>query len=293
MCALVRGESLQGCTGSLGLNQSVPQQYAHWVGGYLGGHFGSVGGGQSVLSLIESALPVSVLLVVATYAFLMVGLVAGVVLAGHRRSRIISGFLHFGTLSMLSLPSFWLCLMLLYVLAVHWQIFPTGQVNDVSIPSFWSHDWFSALASSPRVVLVNLAKHVILPAMALAIIVFTAMCVDLRAGLWRGSAEGVVAPPKGAKRGRRALFLSSFRASSAGVAGDTFVLLTALIGGLVVVESVFSYGGVGRLFYESLGSQDYAAVQGLLMLGTLVILVVRVLADLASAWVLQTSPDLG
>jgi peptide/nickel transport system permease protein len=283
ICSLYPDQSLPACTSNLGLHASVPVQYGDWIGGYLHGDLGQSKAGSSVTAAILGAVPITTLLVLGSYLLVLL-LTFVQVMFVRRRSR--SGRLAWlartaGTVAV-SVPAFWLGLMAIYFFAVHLRLLhlPAGQVDDNNIPAFWSQAWFSQLGQSPNVVLDNLLKHLFLPAVVLAVVIAV---VDGAVVSRVGSVSRVGVLRAHGRRGfirRRKVFAGAFSSSFSLSLARLPIFVSALIAGFLVVEAVFGYSGLGYLFYTSLGSRDYGVVLGLLMVGSLALILMSLASDL-------------
>lgn len=274
------------CIEKYGLNKPLVVQYALWIGGYLHGDFGQTLGGLSVASEFQEFLPVTILLATVSYALqLMIAIPLGIFSALKQYSFFDSVFTFVSYVG-LSTPTFWLGLVLLYVFAVHWPIFPAGRVNSPTLPLFWTPGWFDALKADPGYVLGDLAQHLVLPAFTL---MFIGIATDSR--FMRASMLDVInqdyirtAKAKGLKR-RTVIFKHAFRNAVLPIVTNVALFLPALVGGFVITETVFSYTGIGYTFITSLQASDYAFVQAFLMLSALAVLVANLLADIVYALV--------
>lgn len=277
---------LHQCVIRLGLNKPIPVQFQAWVVAVLHGNFGVTLGGQTVLSVILAALPVTILLATVSYVFQqLIALPLGVFSALKQYSFFDTVFTFLSYVG-LSMPTFWLGIMLIYFFAVHWRIFPVGQVDAINLPIFWTHDWFVALSHNPGYILGDLASHLVLPAITLMVVGIAADSRFMRASMLDVIHQDYIrtARAKGLKR-RTVIFKHAFRNAVLPIITNVALYLPTLVGGFIITETVFTYFGVGYLFYTSIGNGDFAVVQALLMLSALAVLLANLLADLTYAWV--------
>lgn len=276
----------QHCRLSLGLDQPLPVQYEKWVVQYSHGNFGTTLTGIPVTTVIEAALPVTILLASVSYIFQqLIALPLGI-FSALRQYSFFDTFFTFLSYVGLSMPTFWLGIMLIYFFAVHWQIFPVGAVDSVTLPIFWTHAWFVALAQNPGYVISDLARHLVLPAITLMVVGIAADSRFMRASMLDVIHQDYIrtARAKGLKR-RTVIFKHAFRNAVLPIITNIALYLPALVGGFIITETVFTYVGVGYLFFTSIGLGDYPVVQALLLLGALAVLIANLLADLTYAWV--------
>lgn len=247
----------------LGLEGSLWSRYADWLGGAVQGDLGeSPLTGQPVTEAILERLPVTLEI---AFLALVIALVTAVPLAvvsalkaGTRTDRSINGL----TSVLLSVPTFVAAPVLVYLLALQTGLLPvTGWVD---------------LTESP---LENL-RHALLPAVAIACTEIAAFTRILRTDLVSTLREDYVAAAraKGLPTGyvvlRHALRPSSF--SLITVAG---VNLGRLIGGTVIVESLFALPGLGQLVTTSIMSRDVAMVQGVVVCLAVAYVAINTLVD--------------
>ena len=283
ICSIYPDKTPTACASTLGLSSSPPMQYANWISGYLHGDFGLVASGTSVTSLILGALPATVLLVLGSYLWIMLLTVILTLLSTSSVAPAVWRAGRTAGILGVSLPAFWLALMFIYVFAIHFQVVPSSDIRSTNIPSFWSNAWFSLLSSSPRMVLGNLAKHLLLPSAVLAAVI---MVVDRSATPIFGklACHSGLRTAKGKGAGRRGMvFHGSLRDALALSIANIPNFLAGLITGLLVVNIVFSYDGLGYLFYSRLASGDYAVVMACLMLGSVLLLLIDLAADIIGA----------
>jgi peptide/nickel transport system permease protein len=279
-----------GCQEMLNLDEPVTSQYLAYVGNLLHGNFGSssgsfVGGlsaGQPIGTEIANRLPPTIILVGVSFLLQqLIALPLGMLAALRQYSAYDQG-LTFLSYIFLSTPAFVLGTVCLYVFAFLLGWLPLGHNEDLALPFVGTGDWFSMLRQDPGLMLGDLVRHLILPAFVLMV---TGIAVDSR--FMRGAMLQVLhqdyirtATAKGLPR-RRIIFKHAFRNALLPIVTNIGLYLPSLIGGVVVVESVFTFGGVGQLF--ALATHDFATLQALLVLSALTVLLANLLADIAYA----------
>jgi len=292
-CAAFEGQSARGaaqahaCIIRLGLDRPLVFQYFSQMGLYAHGDLGtSVTAGSSVASVIAQKLPSTILLVGLAYTLQqMIALPLGIFAALKQYTFFDQAFTVLSYVG-LSMPTFWLGLILIFFFAVQLNWLPAGRVEDVTIPVFWTHDWFVQLGQNPGLLLGDLARHLIMPVFVLMIV---GIAVDSR--FMRGSMLEVIrqdyirtAKAKGLSR-RSVIFKHAFRNALLPIITNIGLFLPALLGGAVIVESIFSWGGLGYQYITAITEQDYPVIQALSMVSALAVLIANLLTDLAYAWV--------
>jgi peptide/nickel transport system permease protein len=225
-----------------------------------------------VVDLIASRIGNTALLMsTALAAALIAGVMLGTLMAsfvGRWPDRVLS----LAALLLYSTPGFWLGLMAIILLSVHLGWLPPGGVSTLGPDE-------TGLAH-----VLDVARHLVLPTLALAGFYVAIFSRLTRAAMLEVSRQDFVrtARAKGAAPLRVTLrhVLRNALMPVLTVAGLNF---GTLLGGAVVVETVFSWPGLGRLAYESVMARDYVVLMGILILSSLLVIVANIVVDLAQA----------
>lgn len=263
----VRPEDLERLRRALGLDQPVWQQYVSWLAAFARGDWGfSFSDGRPVLLRIAERVPASLELVGAS---LIIGLIAAVptaVASALRRGTWIDRTLTGVAVVGVSLPSFWLGLLLQLVFAI-------------------GLGWLPSSGRGPDGDVVERLRHLLLPAAVLAFVHGAAWSRYLRASLVDVMRRPYLhaATARGVSRAR---LVARHALPNALAPAVTVVLLDAalLVPGAVVTEGVFAWPGVGSLFIEALNRRDYSVLMAMLMISSTAVLALGVVADLVHAW---------
>jgi peptide/nickel transport system permease protein len=267
--SLMLGESatdaqLQILRSRWGLDQPLPIQFGYWLAGVLSGDFGiSTRTGQVVLPLILDRFAVTASIVVlAVFIAVAIAVPAGMIAAWRQNSLIDIVAVSVATL-LLSIPSFWLGLIMLLVFGLK-----LGWVPVLGFVGFDEN-------------LVRAASFIILPVITLALIETGVLIRMARASTIEVLRLEYVthARAKGVPEWRvllRHVFPNAF-APTLTLIG---LMLGNLLGGIAVLETVFTLPGVGRLLVESIFARDYPVVQGCLLLTATVFVLINLIVDL-------------
>jgi peptide/nickel transport system permease protein len=252
---------------AMGLDRPLLQQYALWVGGALRGNLGeSVRTHQPVSAILGQKLPVTLELTAAAMAVgLCIALPAGVLAAVRRNSAIDLGAMGLA-LGGVSIPSFWLGVMLILLFSLHWRLFPAiGYVP---------------LARDPA----DALRHMALPAVTLGLGLAGALTRMVRSDVLEELGREYVrtARAKGLKFARVIArhILRNALLPTLTVLG---VQVSVLLGGAVITEQIFAWPGVGQLIVQAVQSRDYPVLQGGILIVAVLAAVVQLLVDLAYA----------
>ncbi|MBR0714270.1 ABC transporter permease [Bradyrhizobium liaoningense] len=234
----------------MGLDQPMWWRYLSWVGQVLQGDLGrSFRTGQTVLQAVAERIPVSIELMLLAE---IIGLVIGVPLAIACAARAGSAFDRFmtgGAFAMLSVPSFLSAILLIYLFAVELRWLPaTGYVPLTEDP------------------IANL-RFFVLPALTLALAEWPGIMRVLRSDMIATLQEDYIslAKAKGLKPSR-ILFVHALKPSSLTLVTITGINIGRLIGGALIVESIFALPGIGRLLVGAIYTRDLIILQGVVLL---------------------------
>lgn len=253
-----------------GLDQPVWVQYFDYWGNVLTFDFGySYRLGQPIDELILQRLPWTLLVAFVALAF---GAVAGTVIGAfsawrHGRPSDV-GLLSF-MIALESTPSFWLGMLLIAFFAV--------QMG--ALPSFGAQTPAAGLEGMAQ--WVDIAEHAVLPVVTLSVLSVPSVYLTMRYSMLSVMGEDFIrtAAAKGLSP-RRVLFRHVAR--NAIIPVVTVVALRAgfAFGGTVIVETVFSYPGLGRLVFDAVSGRDYPVMQATFLVFTIAVLAANLLADL-------------
>ena len=254
-----------------GLDQPLSVQYGHWLVMMTHGDFGfSFPHRRPVSAVIASALPNTLLLMgVALVLAFAAGIALGLIQARHR-GRPLDWGLGLGSLFFYSMPDFWLALMLLFLFAFVWRVFPvTGMFDPVMYPyyGFWQR-------------IGDRVWHLVLPACTLALLSAAAIARFQRAALLDVAGEDFVltARAKGVTE-RRVLMHHILRNALLPVITLFGLALPVLLGGSVFVEKVFSWPGMGLLTVEAIATRDYPLLTAAVVIGSVLVIGGSFIAD--------------
>lgn len=257
-------ESLAALREQLGLHHPIPLQFLYWLGNVLVGDLGrSITNDLPVLPLVLDRFRVSATIVVAAVVFASLIAVPAGMLAAWRQNSLWDLTIVAGATLMLSIPSFWLGLLLLLVFGVE-----LGWLPVVGYVSF-GEDPIRALAYiTLPIVTLTLIETGIITRMARA----STIEVLRLEYITHARAKGV---PEGRVLWRHAL--PNAFAPTWTVIG---LILGNLLGGIAVVETVFTLPGLGRLLVDAIFARDYPVVQGCLLFTAIMYVLVNLAVDL-------------
>jgi peptide/nickel transport system permease protein len=257
----------------LGLDQPLYVQFFNYMKGiFLHFNFGySFYSGASVLGLIKDRLPATISLTVgAAFLWLLLGIPIGI-LSAVRRGGFLDRTAMGGALVFVSMPTFWLGLIVLFLFASdigQWHLLP-GANSYVGLTVSPVH-WFTSL---------------IMPWFVLAATSAAIYSRVLRGSLIETMGEDYIrtARAKGLKE-NRVVWRHGVRSAITPVVTIFGLDVGALLGGAVITETVFDIPGIGRLNYDAIIHSDFPIVQGTVILAAIFIVVANIVVDITYAY---------
>jgi peptide/nickel transport system permease protein len=251
----------------MGLDQPIWWRYLSWLGHVLQGDFGrSFRTGQTVLQAVSERLPVSIeLMLLAELAALAIGIplaIACAVRSGGAFDRFMTGT----AFSMLSVPAFLSAILLIFLFAVELHWLPaTGYVPFAEDP-------------------IGNLRCFVLPALTLALGEWPVLMRVLRSDMIATLQEDYIAMAraKGLKPSR-ILLVHALKPSSLTLVTVTGINIGRLIGGTVIVESIFALPGIGRLLLGAIFTRDLVILQGTVLFVALGYVLINFIVDLLYA----------
>ena len=250
-----------------GLDQPLPIRYVRWLAGVVQGDLGyRIMGGQPVLSEISRALWASLLLMgTALILGMLVGIPLGVLSAVRQYSKtdyLLTGVTFVG----ISIPSFLLGLIALYVVGLKFRLVPiTGMVTP-----------------GQPFDIIDFIRHLALPAMILGFAYAAIFMRYTRSAMLEVIHTDYVttARSKGLS-GRVVITRHAFRNALIPIITIVGLSIPEMIGGAVVTEQVFSWPGLGRMLVTGVSDRDYFMIMGITMVLAVVVLIANLITDIA------------
>jgi peptide/nickel transport system permease protein len=296
-----------------GLDKPIPVQFGVYVGEIAQGDFGrSFRYSKPVTTLLLERLPITVEL---SFAALLVSIVIGIPLG------VISAVRHntwVDVVTMLwanigvSMPVFWLGLMLAYIFALTlkgtpFQLPPSGRLTAGLITTPFFETWgmnltkgtfiftvlefisnmniINALLTGNWEVLKDAIKHLILPAVALGTIPMALIARMTRSSMLEVLGQDYIRTARAKGLARRAVILKhAFRNALLPLSTVIGLSLGGLLGGAVLTETIFNLSGVGRILVDAIAARDYGIVQGFTVVIAVFFVVLNLIVDISYAY---------
>lgn len=260
-------EQVENLRAELGLDEPIIIQFITWFGGVIKGDLGhSVFSNQPVLHLIfERMGPTISLTLLATTISLIIA-IPSAIFATWKRNSLLDPLFMSGSLLGVSIPNFWLALLLILLFAVTLQWLPVAGYVPLR-EGLWP--WFS---------------HLILPAIVLSVQQIGIIARMLRDGMLEVVNQDYIRTAK-AKGLSESIVLMKHAFFNAMIPTTTVIgtSIALLLGGAVVTETVFAIPGLGRLIIDSISTRDYPVLQGAVLFVAGVYVLVNLMIDITYA----------
>lgn len=272
----------------LGLNRSLPVQYWFFVKNILAGDFGtSVRTGTPVIQEIIPRLLATLELSLAGMAIATVfGILAGVLSAVYKNT-VIDYTAMLSALVGVSIPVFWLGLMMIYLFSVHFQVLPMMGRMDLALEShaITGLVLVDALLQMDMAAFKDGCRHLIMPAFTLSTIPMAIIARITRSSMLEVLNQDYI-------RTARAKGMEEHVVILRHALGNAFLPIVTvlginmglLLGGAVLTETIFSWPGLGRFVVDSLMGRDYNAVQACILIFAVLMALINLAVDLLYAF---------
>jgi peptide/nickel transport system permease protein len=246
----------------LGLNKSLPEQYWMFVSGLVQGQMGtSLQFRQPVRDMVISRLPITVGL--AVYAMLLtaaITLIFGLV-AAVKKGGVVDQVIRVVFLLILTTPNFWFAILLILVLALGAKWFPVAGFGN----TFQEHIWY-----------------LFLPALTLALQLSAVLIRNLRSQVILTTRSDYVRTARAKGLFERVVLLRHVLRNALLATVTIFGLQFGfLVGGTLIVETVFAIPGLGQLLFTSISNRDYPVIQAITVVTAVMVIIVNLGVDLS------------
>ncbi|MGK6313579.1 ABC transporter permease [Neorhizobium sp. DT-125] len=245
------------------LNDPVVVQYFYWLGGVLTGDFGiSLRTNQPVLELILQKLPVTIqLAVMAMFFAMLIGIPIGI-LAAVKKNTAIDYIANIVALSGLSIPNFWLGIMLILLISVQLGWLPASGYESIFVDP------------------VRSLQTMIMPAFVLGNALAATLMRHTRSAMVGVLSADYIRTARAKGLSPREVVLShSFRNALLPVVTLSALLFGELLAGAVLTEQIFTIPGFGKLIVDAVFNRDYAVVQGVVLCTAVGFILMNLIAD--------------
>jgi peptide/nickel transport system permease protein len=280
-------EKVEEVRRQLGLDRPIPEQYLIYLGKIVRGDLGiSIVRGDPVLTDLLRRFPATVeLATAAIFLALLLGIPIGIVSAVWRNS-LMDSLSRVWALAGVSMPIFWLGLMLAWFFGVQLRWLPTGFRLDTgtAFEPWTNFVILDAALQRNWAVLRDALRHLILPAVALATIPLAVIARMTRASMLEVLSQEYIRTAEAKGLTQAAVILRhALRNALLPVLTVVGLQVGHLLAGAILTETIFSWPGIGLWVYESIEARDYAIVQGASLFIAVIFVVVNLVTDVLYA----------
>jgi peptide/nickel transport system permease protein len=251
-----------------GLDKPMAIQYVNWIGQVVRGNLGqSLYQQEDVAKLMAQRLPITLNLSVLSFLLSgIIGITFGLICA-LRRGKAIDSTLTTIAIFGITIPTFWLAIMLIYLFGLKWQVLPLyGYVSP-----------FTDFGAN--------IKHIILPVFCMAIFPIASVTRQTRSSTLEVTRQDYIrtAWAKGLRE-RVIVIRHILKNGLIPVITLMGMSLSFILGGAVIIETVFSIPGMGRLSVDAVFSKDYPIIQAIILITATMVVLVNLGVDLLYGW---------
>lgn len=256
-----------------GLDKSLLVQFGIYLRDLVTGDFGTAfntyDGRDDVLGIIAGRIPNTVILLLASEIIAIVlGILIGVVCAWKRGRAIDTGLLS-GSLVLYSMPTFWFAMVLIFIFSVGLRWFPTGGITTAGT----NYTGMKHVA--------DYLRHMMLPMLCMGFVMIGSYSITMRSTMIDVLTEDYITTAK-AKGFSNRYILMKHAMPNAMLPMATIIALnvSAILGGAIQLETLFSWQGLGKLMYDALLKRDYPLLQGCFLITTVAVILANFITDI-------------
>lgn len=253
-----------------GLDHPVHVQYFFWLKNVLRGDLGTAYIiNRPVTELIAERIPATLLLMATSLFFILLVSIPLGVLSAYKKGRGLDNIISVLSFLGMSVPSFWLALMLMLLFSVKLGFLPSSGMSDPIL----------ADTSLPGK-LADIVRHMVLPVLTMVIIGFAGLTRYIRSGTIEVLGQNYIkaARAKGLSE-RTVLFKHALRNSLLPVITILGMTIPDLFAGAFIIETIFAWPGMGRLGVGAVFSRNYPLIMGIVFISSLLIILGNLAAD--------------
>jgi peptide/nickel transport system permease protein len=272
----------------MGFNRPIHIQYLEWMRRILRGDLGtSIINRTAVADELRQRLPSTIEIVIVS---MIIGVTAGVsigIISAIKRNSWIDVVSMFGALIGVSMPIYWLALVLIYALAVNQKIFPPSARLDAALTVTRTTGFMlvDTLLMGDFKLFLNALWHLILPATVLSTTIMPILARMTRSSMLEVLRQDYVRTARAKGLRERAVIIShALKNALLPVVTVVGLQLGGLLGGALLTETIFSWPGMGLWTYRAILSRDYPIVQGAVLVSASIYVFVNLIVDISYAY---------
>jgi peptide/nickel transport system permease protein len=258
-----------------GADQPFYKQYVTWLKKFMTLDFGEAfADGRKVKDKILERLPITLTINILSLGLVLLIAIPIGIMSATKQYSVLDRFTTISVFIGFSTPSFWLALLLIYLLGVQWGVLPISGKESLDTTGFTTLQW-----------LVDRAQHLALPVFVSAVGGLAGFSRYMRNNMLEVMRQDYIrtARAKGLPE-RTVIYKHALRNALMPVITILGLALPGIIGGSVIMETVFGIDGMGRLMFQAVFSRDYNVAMGILVPAAFLTMLGNFLADIAYAF---------
>ncbi len=266
----VKAEELMRVRANWGLDRPFLVQYFYWISNAVRGDFGTAYlVNRPVIEVIAERIPATLLLTgTAMGLSLLIAIPLGVISAA-KKNKFADHLITVFSFTGMSIPSFWLALILMLIFSLQLKLLPATGINDPLLKS-----------SAFLPVLLDTARHMVLPVVTLVIVSFAGMTRFVRASMLEVLGQNYIRAARAKGIPERTVFYKhALRNALLPIITLLGMMLPEIISGAFIVETIFAWPGMGRLGVTAVFSRNYPVIMGVVMISAVLIMLGNLIAD--------------
>ncbi len=280
-------EKIEKLRADLGLDKPLTQQYALYLKRVVHLDFGkSIKSGQRVMDEIKERFPATVELAICAMIFASVlGIWIGV-LSATKKNTWIDYTSMVGALFGVSMPVFWLALVMIMIFSVNLNMFPTGGRMNIRYyftpeTNFYLIDTFKYLFQGHPEYFLSALHHLIMPSVALGTIPLAIIARTTRSSMLEVLKQDYVKTVRSAGiKEKRVIYRYALRNALLPVITVIGLQFGLLLAGAILTETIFAWPGIGKWIYQAIEARDYPAVQGGIIIISTTFVLINLVVDI-------------
>lgn len=282
-------ETIEAIREKYGLNKPLIAQYFIWLKQLLKGDLGrSIMTGETVINELVAMAPNTIELATLSIFFSIIGgMLAGIISASHRYSLLDYGFMGAALIGV-SVPVFWLGIILMLIFGVNLRWLPIGGRIDLTLPfsritGFYLLD---SVITFNWVAFKSTLRYIMLPAITLSTIPMATIARSTRSSMLEILGQDFIRTER-AKGLPEILVIYKHAVRNALIPVVTVIGLNfaKLLAGSIMTETIFSWPGIGRYVVNSIYARDYPAVQGCILFFAITVVVLNLITDIIYVYI--------
>ena len=282
-------ESIERVKEEWGLNEPITAQYVRWVGQVFQGNLGiSISSKLPVTDELATRLPATIeAIIFALILGITVGLFLGIIAALNRNTPVDTAAT-LGALTGVSIPIYWLALILIFFFGVTLKILPpSGRLDpQFTIPRVTGFYTIDSLVMGRTDIFLNVLEHMILPSLVLSISVMPGIARLTRTSILEVLRQDYIrtARAKGLPQ-RKVVLKHTMRNALLPVVTIIGGQVGGMLGGAILTEQVFSWTGMGSWTYRAITNRDYPVMQVAIMFSSFIYVLATMVVDISYAFI--------